>query len=923
MLRPDQECIGRDAEARRLAAALDEPQSHAIALLGEMGSGKSALARTLIRHAQDSATRVLTVRPGEALEVDAEVGDRARFPVLRELLSPLSAFAERLPKPQLRALEDALSAPRGQAAEDPMPLGLAVTGLIAAASADAKILIVVDDAHLLDAATLDVLAFVCRRLSAVRADIVLVSRGLEPVAELGADTIEIVLGPLPDEDAHILLDHRTDLPRGPGRRAVLAQAQGNPRALLEFARAATADHAAGRRRPEHDPLPCAPETASAYRATLDELPAPSRRALRTAATITAAELADAIAELPELHRDVWLPAEKAGLITLATNGITFTHPLIRSAVQQNATFEERADINRRLARALRDQPDRRAWHLAQAVPGGRRYRALADLLENTAAEAASRSGPAAAACALERAAELTPDHAHAARLLADAAQFAAASGDVRWGLRMSRRAARIAEAVGDSKTRTRALSQVGWALTWTGRAEEAVRLQLSVARGESGATPQTVVSCFASAAVAAYNSGLLELRDAVRAALEQTLVLPSRENTEAARPLAEPLASLASNDARALGAVASWVLDEPEAAITVLRRQLADPGARTGQGLGGHLTGVLAWAYVDCGRWGRAMELAQEILGLGTADPQDISTAVAHTVAATVAAHRGDCAAARSHARAAEDQTSDGFDPGLAVAARASHALALADLAEREYDAAFVKLLRLLGNGGPPLHYHASGYGLADFALAAVRTGRAAQAREVVDHVARSLDTAPSARLEYVICHARALVAEQDDEAAELYLSALVPDSGHWPFEQATTRLHFAQWLRRHHRAAEAPALLIAARRAFDLLDAEPWVTRTDEELRAARVATPGADPGSQGSRQSAAAAWASLSADQRRILILAAQGRSNREIAEQLGLSHRTVGSQLYRAFPRLGISARHQIREVIAQLGPFRPTR
>lgn len=121
-----------------------------------------------------------------------------------------------------------------------------------------------------------------------------------------------------------------------------------------------------------------------------------------------------------------------------------------------------------------------------------------------------------------------------------------------------------------------------------------------------------------------------------------------------------------------------------------------------------------------------------------------------------------------------------------------------------------------------------------------------------------------------------------------------------WPFEQATARLHYAQWLRQHHRGAQATPPLIAA-----------------------RVATPGADPDGKGSRQSVAEAWATLSPDQRRILTLAAQGRSNREIAELLGLSHRTVGSQLYRRFPRLGISARHQIREVIAQLEPLRPTR
>lgn len=42
----------------------------------------------------------------------------------------------------------------------------------------------------------------------------------------------------------------------------------------------------------------------------------------------------------------------------------------------------------------------------------------------------------------------------------------------------------------------------------------------------------------------------------------------------------------------------------------------------------------------------------------------------------------------------------------------------------------------------------------------------------------------------------------------------------------------------------------------------------------------------------------------------------SNREIAQRLFLSHRTIGSHLYRAFPKLGVATRSQLWDVLAEL-------
>ena len=95
---------------------------------------------------------------------------------------------------------------------------------------------------------------------------------------------------------------------------------------------------------------------------------------------------------------------------------------------------------------------------------------------------------------------------------------------------------------------------------------------------------------------------------------------------------------------------------------------------------------------------------------------------------------------------------------------------------------------------------------------------------------------------------------------------------------------------------------------AFDSLGAAAWVARASQELAASgQRAEPGAPD-----------AWAKLSPQELQIAQLAARGLSNREIGAQLYLSHRTVGSSLYRVFPKLGVHSRAQLRTILAGLPP-----
>jgi DNA-binding NarL/FixJ family response regulator len=60
---------------------------------------------------------------------------------------------------------------------------------------------------------------------------------------------------------------------------------------------------------------------------------------------------------------------------------------------------------------------------------------------------------------------------------------------------------------------------------------------------------------------------------------------------------------------------------------------------------------------------------------------------------------------------------------------------------------------------------------------------------------------------------------------------------------------------------------------------------------------------------------WDSLSESERRVAELVARGCSNKEIATRLYMSHRTVGSHLYRIFPKLGLRSRVELARVVIE--------
>jgi DNA-binding CsgD family transcriptional regulator len=204
---------------------------------------------------------------------------------------------------------------------------------------------------------------------------------------------------------------------------------------------------------------------------------------------------------------------------------------------------------------------------------------------------------------------------------------------------------------------------------------------------------------------------------------------------------------------------------------------------------------------------------------------------------------------------------------------------------------------------------------VADLAAAAVRAGRQIEGSDLIEHAVSRLDGAASARLEQLIARARGILARPDTAEAHFGKALADPAGDQWPFERAQLRLDYAESLRRRRRINDAKTVLTDALGTFQRLGARSWAQRAQAELRACGVTVTSApaEPG----------ALAELTPQQRQVVRLASDGLTDREIADRLYLSPRTVSSHLHRSYPKLGVASRHQLRDVIALASTPAPAR
>ncbi len=910
--------IGRETALATLRGLVDPvPQaSQVLLVIGEAGMGKTVLLAEAAGRARSAGMRVLRVTGRES-------ESKLAFAGLHQLLRPALSSIAGLPARQAQALLGAFSLAAGPLAPDPLLTGVAVLTLLSDLSERSPVLVVADDAHWLDRSSLDALAFAGSRLDAEQVVLLVGARGQAPPAGLDRGFPELRLEPLSAADAGRLLDGQPVPPRGRARAQVLAQAAGNPMALIELAKVIADDPAASRRWAA-EPLPLTDRLSAVITARFAGLPGQAQAALLLAAVADSPDLTAAASHGAGADAAALAPAEQLGLVKLDKTSLQFSHPLVRSAIYHSAPFAQRAAAHRLLAEALHDQPDRRAWHLAAAALQPDEH--VASLLEATAAQAQHRGGAAAAALAMERAAELSPDRADQARRLVAAASAAISTGQADWVQDLATRALAV---TADPVLRLTARRDAGWALAYSGRRSAALAALLSVAEEASRDLPDLAWDALADAATVAYYSGAPASRQAVSRSLE---LLENNGPPPGRRPridvgaralwiraCTDPFGSRiqlvpylrriarSALDEPALwrAGSAAWLLDESGLAIQMLQdamRRLQAPGMRGTSGPG--LT-ALGWAYMDTGSWDEALENAAEAAGMAEASHMEIVAASAEVIAATVLAMRGDSTDARRHAdRALADV--DSAENGL-IAAWARRTLGVAALADGSYLQAFTQLRSLFSENGTPLHNYASYLGVADLAAAAVRAGRRMEGQHVLEQALSHLDGTASPRLEQLIARARGLLADPAKSGARFSPALADPAGDQWPFERAQLRLDHGEWLRRRRQINDAKPVLTEALATFRRLGARSWAQRAETELRACGVAITGmaVDRG----------ALEELTPQQRQIVRLASDGLTNRQIADRLFLSPRTVSSHLYRTYPKLGVAGRNQLRDVIAR--------
>ncbi|MGH3581727.1 MAG: AAA family ATPase, partial [Mycobacterium sp.] len=417
--------IGRSADLAVITDALAAVSGSGSALVvdGEAGIGKS----TLLTAAADWAAADGYGRLGcSGLQSQAELG----FAGVHELIHPLMAHTRDLPTRQRSALMTAFGLEDGPA-PDRLLVSLAVLGLLEEAATRRRLILVIDDVQWLDQSSLDVLAFVSRRL--VNAPLLLLCAErttVDGAVPQLAGLPRLSLGPLAASDAEQLLEHTLRASTRPVnahlRQRVLEQSNGNPLALIELISAirerggSTAVFAG-------EPLPTSRRVERAFLDQLDILPDPARQLLLliSASDGSLTEIDCAAMILGLTMTQLLDPLERSSLINVCGGRVQVRHPLIRSTVYGAAPLSARATVHRALATAATD-PTRAAWHRAEASFGP--DEAVAADLERAADHARSRGAGAESAAALRRAAILSSDTDARVRRLSAAAEVARSAG---------------------------------------------------------------------------------------------------------------------------------------------------------------------------------------------------------------------------------------------------------------------------------------------------------------------------------------------------------------------------------------------------------------------------------------------------------------------------------------------------------------
>ncbi|HZA76811.1 MAG TPA: AAA family ATPase [Acidimicrobiales bacterium] len=936
--------LERDRELERIGGCLHRAQQGdggALVVEGPAGIGKTVLLAAGRDTAERDGFRVLRAR-------GAELEREFAFGVVRQLVEPVVAGAsveeragllEGPPRVAARllglpGLEGGAVATAPLAPDPSFAVLHGLYWLCANLATERPLALVVDDAHWADAASLRFLAFLLPRLEELHAAVLLGARPAEAGASrelLAALTMDpatevVTVGPLTPRGVATLVAAGLGVEPEPEFAAACWEATGGTpflvRTLIEALREER----------------IAPVTASAATvhnlATYDlerwvmlrlERLGPDAACLaRAVAVLERAEL-DQAARLAGLElSDAARAADllvRAGVLEEAPLG--FAHPLLRAAVYRDMAVVERADAHARAAMLLSETHAggaRVAEHLLSTAPAGDDW--TVEQLRAAAREASARGAPESATAYLRRALSEPPSREVGPGLLLELGTAEFSAGQAGWHDHLEA----AVESARDDTTRTAAALWFANALRFHQRLAESVE----VCDGVASHLDRRDVDGRLVLEAMAVNCGMIDATTAPQVGdRARALLVLAAERGVPRHVLASAafVAALANQPA-------AQVADLARRAIAAGPRPLPEPGDPPW-----FPSAVIALYWAEHFDEARVLLDAAVIEALAAANGMILPAVLAHR--AYLALRRGDLTAAEADVRALRDALGRPPPPlyvPLAMGVLVDVLVERGDLDEAE---------RALERSGADLAgtsvtaitlRHARGrllfarrrFGEAlddlravgeiaigtgaispcylpwrsDAALAALALGEADTARRLSDEEVELARAFGAPRALGVALRAAGLVA--GGQRAETLLREAIevlagPDTR---LEEARALADLGALMRRSNRRVEARQLLRPAINTARHLGAGALAQRAETELRAT-----GARP-----RRVLLSGLEALTASERRIAELAAEGLTNREIAQTLFVTSRTVEGHLTHVFQKLDVKARTALPAALA---------
>jgi DNA-binding CsgD family transcriptional regulator len=901
--------VGRDAEQRRIGSLIGAARNGhggALHLVGEPGIGKTALL-------DDATGRSMGVR---AFRVDGfEAESSIAYAAMQRLLLPLRAYLPSIPGRHQEALRVAAGV-----AEAPAPdrflVGMGVLGLLAAAARTAPVLCVVDDAHHLDPESLDALCFVARRLEAESVALLFASRRDEDLTARMPGVPDLELAGLGTESAVRLLASSHPEPIDPAAAALIARATGgNPLALIDLARGMSGTELS-RLGLADEPVPIGRRLEAHYLHQVRRTTADVRLWMLVAAADSTGNL-DLIGLAAD---DLGVPleaggqAELAGLVELGASA-RFRHPLVRSAAYNAASGVDRRRVHGSLAFAADKLGlvELEAWHAAKAALGT--DDGVADRLEHAADLAARRGGYASRANVLSRAADLSSHGPIRDTRLIAAAEAALAVGAAHLAADLLDRV--HAESVDPVSQGRIVMVRTALALFvadptvivhgaqhmlraadhFHGRAPDleqralvrAFALCVSADRLMQGVSHEALGSRFVEGSTVADGPLSVILRG-----LGALVLLPYDEAVGPARAAFDQIEALPDHELMQFGteiaSLGTFLWHEWRPCLERAARAARDAGAL-------QLLDTLLWILALSELTGGSVLLAER----HNAQVRELRRAIGYDAENVVNAALLAWTGAPAHLvlAVAEGAAQTGFG---GVHASAVAALAIRDLSEGHYGDAFLRLEPLVNDP----YLHVTQTQAADYAEAAVRSGRSAEATRAVEWLEARARANGSPWCHGVAERARALVSPHS-QAEEHYRAAVANLAGtRAAIDLGRAHLLYGEWLRRTKRRREARLQLELALEHFDRTGAQLFRGRAVAELEATGIRSE--DVGHHNGLR--------LTPQELNIAQLAATGHTNPEIAASLFISPNTVDYHLRKVFQKLGVSSRRHLSERLGGL-------